>query len=141
MWVVLGLASALGSALLGGVADRVGKRGYVLWATAAVAILLLLLGRIGGVGGLVAVGLPLAVLSASRSAALLALLSGLVEPGMRGTLMGVRAAAVNVGTGLFPLIAGYVYAGHGFPTFLKVAALAVASAFFCVRWFVREKAR
>jgi predicted MFS family arabinose efflux permease len=138
LWVGLGLASAAGSAVLGGVADKVGKRRFVLVTTAAMAICFLLLARASGVVGLVALGLPIAVISASRSAALLALISELVEPRMRGTLMGIRAAAVNLGMGAFASVGGLVYEAYGYERFLQVGAAVMAIAYLLVRAFVRE---
>ena len=138
MWIVLGVISAAGSALLGPVADRLGKRVYVLWATALVAVGLGVLARADTLILVAAIGVPVGVLSASRGAALLALVSELVPAERRGTLMGLRAAAVNVGTGTVPVVAGFVIEARGFPAFLIVAAVVVAAAWALVRYGVRE---
>lgn len=139
MWVSLGLLSAVGSAGLGRLSDRVGKRNYVLWTTLAVALCLVLLARVDGVQGLVAVGTPIAILSASRSAAMLALMSDIVVPRLRGTLLGVRAAAVNLGMAAFAGVGGEVYERAGYPTLLYAAAGGMIVAWACVRGFVRER--
>ncbi|MBK8975474.1 MAG: MFS transporter [Planctomycetes bacterium] len=141
MWIVLGVVSAAGSALLGGVADRIGKLRYVLFSTAFVAIGLALLARAETLAFVVWVGVPTGVLSASRSGAVLALVSDLVPAGSRGALMGLRAAAVNLGTGTIPALAGALIERHGFPLFVRVAALLVALAWLLVRLFVPERAR
>jgi predicted MFS family arabinose efflux permease len=138
MWITLGLVSALGGAVLGGVSDRIGKRRFVLIATAVVAVGLVLLSRIDALTALIVVGVPVGVVSASRSGALLALVSELVPADARGTLMGVRTAAVNLGTGTFPWLAGYVYQEAGFPLFLHIAAGSMFAAWLLVRVGVPE---
>jgi MFS family permease len=140
MWVVLGLVSALGSAVLGRVADKVGKRTYVLWATGLVAVGLGALANVDTLWLVTALGVPVGVLSASRGAALLALVSDLVPAQSRGTLMGLRSAAVNLGTGTVPALAGAVIEARGFPSFLWVAAGCVAAAWLLVWRGVAERA-
>ena len=61
--------------------------------------------------------------------------------GSRGTLMGVRTAAVNLGTGTFPWLAGTIYAAAGFPVFLYVAAACMLAAWLLVRFAVPEPGR
>lgn len=132
MWVVLGVVSAAGSAALGGLADKLGKRNFVLWSTGLVAIGFLALAQVHSIWPLVVVGIPVGVLSASRGAALLALVSDLVPSSDRGTLMGLRAAAVNLGTGTVPVAAGYLMDFGGFAAWLYAAALLVALAWLLV---------
>ena len=132
MWIVLGVVSAAGSAALGGLADKLGKRRYVLWSTGLVAVGFLGLAQVESLWPLVLVGIPVGVLSASRGAALLALVSDLVPSSERGTLMGLRAAAVNLGTGTVPVAAGFLMDGSGFSSWLYGAALLVALAWLLV---------
>ncbi|MHC5064910.1 MAG: MFS transporter [Planctomycetota bacterium] len=139
MWVILGLASAGGSLLLTRYADRIGKRRFVLLTTAGVGLCLLALGQVESITGLFLVGLPLSLISAPRSGALMALVSQIVEPRMRGTLMGIRAAAVNLGMGAFAGLGGIIYAGQDFTGLLMAAALAVALAFLLVLLCIRER--
>ncbi len=141
LWISLGGVSAAGGAGLGGAVDRLGKRRWVLWSTLAVGAGLAGLAWVGSPWGLVAVGVPIGVFSASRSAALLALISALVPSEMRGSLMGVRAAAVNLGTGLFPMLAGAITETHGFEAFLRIAAVTMVVAWALVRFRVREVSR
>ncbi len=139
MWVILGLASAGGSILLTRYADRVGKRRFVLWTTAGVGICLLALGQVESILGLFLVGLPLCLIAAPRSGALMALISQIVEPRMRGTLMGIRAAAVNLGMGAFAGLGGIIYADQDFTGLLVAASGAVALAFLLVLLCLRER--
>lgn len=141
MWLALGVISAVGGAVLGGVSDRTGKRAAVLIATAIVAIGLVLLTQVDSITLLIAVGVPIGMVSAARSGALLALVSELVPQHARGTLMGVRTAAVNLGTGTFAWLAGAIYDGIGFPAFLLVAAACMLAAWVLVWWGVPEPER
>ena len=131
VWLILGLCSALGSLGLGWVGDRIGKRRWANIATLGVAVLLLALSTVDGVVGLTMVGVPMAVIAAARTAPFQALISELVPGSTRGTLMGIRSAAVNLGTGVFPLlfVLGdykenlYLAAGGVFVSFLLVQLL------------------
>ena len=105
VWLTLGLCSAIGSLAFGAVADRVGKWRWTGITSFTVAAGLLALTQVDGFGGLLLVGVPLAVFSAARTGPFQALISELVPSDTRGTLMGLRSAAVNLGTGVFPLMA------------------------------------
>ena len=78
------------------------------------------------------------MLSGSRSAALLALISSIVDARLRGTLLGIRAAAVNLGMAGFAGLGGIVYSTHGYPVLLSCAAVAVVVAWALIFAFVRE---
>lgn len=138
VWIALGVFAAGGSALLGPLVDHSGKRRFVLITTLIVAVGLALLGRTGSVAVFAAIGIPIAVASASRSAALLALLTDLVPSGQRGTLMGLRNAANSLGTGTVPVLAGYVVAQGGFPTFLLIAGGLMLVSWLLIVVFVRD---
>lgn len=105
VWLTLGLCSALGSLFLARISDRIGKRNWTNVTCVVVSACLFGLVFVDGLVGLVAVGIPLAVVSAARTGPFQALISDLVPMEARGTLMGVRSAAVNLGTGLFPIVA------------------------------------
>ena len=136
LWLVLGLATAVGALVLPRIADRVGKRNVVLITSAGVAVCLAVLGRVESMLGLWSVGMPLAMLAAARTPALQALMSELVEQRMRGTLMGLRAAAVNIGGFVFAGLGGMVYGDFGFHALALGAAGAIVVSYLLVRWFV-----
>ncbi len=138
LWITLGVFAAFGSFAFGRIADRTGKRRFVLASTLVIAVGLAMLGRVDAMLPFAAIGIPIAAVSAARSAVLLALLSEMVPPQNRGTLMGVRAAANNLGTGTVPILAGYVVQRHGFPAFLLVAGLLVFLAWLLVLCFVKS---
>lgn len=138
MWASLGLCSALGSYALAPLADRMGKLNFVLLTTALLAVCLLLLSRVTGLGGLLAVGLPLALVAASRTGPLQALMSGLVPRRKLGNLMGLRAASMQLGIGAFAAVAGQLYDGMGFAAVLWAATAAVALSYALLRFGVEE---
>lgn len=139
MWLVLGLATALGSVGLARFSDRMGKRRFVLVCTTGVALCFAGLTVVDSLAGLMLVGIPLTMIAAPRSAALMALLSQLVDERMRGTLMGVRAAAVYVGMGGFAWLGGQLYESQGYGTFLLVCVGALALAWLLVFACLREE--
>ncbi|MCA8956568.1 MAG: MFS transporter [Planctomycetes bacterium] len=134
LWVVLGLCMAVGSLALARLSDRFGKRTWTNLTCVGVAAFLLLLTRVDDLAGLWAVGLPLAIVAAARTGPFQALISELVPTEARGTLMGVRAAAVNLGTGVFPMLAPKDYHDA-----LYVASAAVFVAFLLVLLLVRQR--
>ena len=138
MFAILGLLAAAGSTLLGGVSDRIGKRNFVMITTALMAGAILYLPRIGSLQTLLLVGGPLAVIGASRTGASQALVSELVEPRMRGTLMGVRSAAVTAGMGLAVWGGGWIYAHRGFTDFTRFAGGLMVLGYLLLRLFVRR---
>lgn len=137
LWVVLGFTAAAGSLILPRLSDRVGKRNMVLFTSAAVAVCLLLLARVETMAGLWVVGLALTLLAAARTPSLQALMSEIVEPRMRGTLMGLRAAAVNLGAFAFAAAGSEVFRHQGYAALLYCGAGAVVVAYFLVRLFVK----
>jgi len=139
LWIGLGLTSALGSLALGRLTDRLGKRRFVLWTTAWLAVLLALMLLVNGLGALLAVGLPMTVVAAARTSAFQALAAEIVPPAVRGTLMGARSAAVQLGQGLFLAAGGMVYDVHGFAGFLALSVAAVVLSYVLVRLFVRDR--
>jgi DHA1 family inner membrane transport protein len=140
LWIVLGFASVLGSILLAPMADRMGKRNFVLMATIPMVACLLLLARVATLGALLPAGLALAVVAAARTGPLQALVSGLVPGQEQATLMGLRAGAQQVGVTVFAVAAGSLYQGFGFDTVLLAAACCQALTYVAIRYGVKERA-
>lgn len=126
VWLILGLCSALGSLVFGRVSDWIGKWLWTNITSLIVAVGLLALTLVSGLGGLLLIGIPLAIFSAARTGPFQALISELVPSDARGTLMGIRSAAVNLGTGLFPMLAFSEYRET-----LYLASAGVFLAFLC----------
>jgi DHA1 family inner membrane transport protein len=141
LWIGLGLSSAIGSILLGRYVDRWGKRTFVLVSTVALTGLLGAMVWVRDLATLLLIGLPMTFVAAARTSAFQALTADLVAPALRGTLMGARSAAVQLGQGAFLRAGGAVYAAHGFDGFLWLSVAAVALSYVLVRVFVRERAR
>lgn len=139
LWIGLGLASAIGSIALGRVTDRMGKRAFVLVTTGGLVCLLGLMALVHDLTTLLAVGLPMTVVAAARTSAFQALAADIVAPAMRGTLMGARSAAVQLGQGVFLTTGGALYEARGFTGFLWLSVGAVALSYVLIRLFVRDQ--
>jgi predicted MFS family arabinose efflux permease len=137
VWVWLGLAAAAGSLWLGRVSDRVGKRNFVLLTSAVLVGCFVLLTRVETLAGLVPLGLLLAVTASARTGPLQALTSGLVPSYQLGTLMGLRAFAMQLGVFAFAQLAPGDSAG-GFTTVLYGAAACQLGSYLAIRFWVRE---
>jgi predicted MFS family arabinose efflux permease len=101
--------------------------------------LLALMHLVHDLGTLLAVGLPMTVVAASRTSAFMALAATIVPASTRGTLMGVRSAAVQLGQGVFLSLGGLVYEASGFAGFLWLSVGAVALSFLLIRLWVRDR--
>ncbi len=139
LWIGVGTCSALGSELLPRFADRMGKKLFIVASSAGLAVTLLLLLLVHSVVALVAVGVPLAVLAAARTGPLQALMSEIVPAAMRGRLMGLRAASMQLGIGGFGVIGGALFEREGFSALLWVATIMVVISFSMVWWGVHER--
>lgn len=137
VWIVLGVCSVLGSAMLGRAADRVGKRAFVLGSSVILVVCFALLARDPGPWLLVVVGVVLAVVAAARTGPLQALVSGLVPSRELGALMGLRGFAMQMGVAGFALVAVPIGAQAGFAGVLWFAAGCQALSYLTIRFFVR----
>lgn len=138
VWLVLGLCSAFGSLFLARFGDRIGKRNWTNLTCVLVSAFLFALSFVDGLALLILFGVPLAVVSAARTGPFQALISELVPSDVRGTLMGVRSAVVNLGVGLFPLVAAGI-ASDSYQTTLYLSASGVFGAMLWVILFVRKQ--
>ena len=140
LWITLGLGSAIGSLVLPRFSDRLGKRNFVLLTTLGVAVCFVLLARVVGARSLLLVGVPITLLTAARMGPFQALMSEIVPPQMRGGLMGLRSAAINLGIGVFAAFGGRFYEAYDFERWLYVAAATVVASYLLIRFGVRERA-
>lgn len=137
VWVVLGVCSVVGSAMLGRVSDQVGKRRFVLATSAVLVGCFVLLARDPGPVQLALVGVTLAIVAAARTGPLQALVSGLVPAAELGALMGLRGFAMQMGVAAFALVAVPVGAAGGFAGILWFAAGCQALSYLSIRLGVR----
>ena len=141
LWIVLGVVLAVGSMTLGKLADRVGKRTFVMWATAIVAAGVTALSQVESIAMLIVVGIPVGLVASARAGAFLALMTQLVPASVRGRLMGIRAAALNLGSGVIALLGGWLHEAfepHGFEAVAFAGAGVLFVSFGLVVWLVRE---
>lgn len=140
LWVGLGGASVLGSALLGRVADAIGKRNFVLVSSAVLVGAFLFLTREPRDLHLLAAGGVMAVTAAARTGPLQALVSGLVPRDQVGLLMAWRGFAMQAGVGAVALAATPLVDEFGFRGVLFLAAGCQAASYVAIRLWVHERA-
>ncbi|MBL8751851.1 MAG: MFS transporter [Planctomycetes bacterium] len=138
LWVGLGVASVLGSAGLGRVSDRVGKRNFVLVTSAILAACFVLLAREPESMVLLGCGAVLALVAAARTGPLQALASGAVPQDQLSTVMALRAGSMQVGVVGFAAAAGPVVDQFGFRGVLLLGAVCQVASYLVIRWFGRE---
>lgn len=138
LWVGLGFASVLGSALLGRLSDRFGKRNFVLLTSVVLVGCFGLMAREPGPRWLLGIGSVLAVTAAARTGPLQALVSGLVPAGHMSALMGLRGCVMQIGVGVFALAAAPISVELGFRGVLLLAAFCQLLSYATIRFWVRE---
>ncbi len=138
VWLTLGLCSAFGSLTLARFGDRFGKRNWTNVMCLLVALFLFALTFVDGLFTLMLVGIPLAIVSAARTGPFQALISDLVPSDIRGTLMGLRSAVVNLGVGVFPLIASGI-GSESYESTLYLSSCGVVGAFLLVVLLVKKQ--
>ncbi|MEO6595220.1 MAG: MFS transporter [Planctomycetota bacterium] len=138
LWIGLGAASVLGSALLGRLSDRMGKRNFVLVTSIVLVASFVVLAREPGALVLLLAGAVLAVTAAARTGPLQALLSGLVPRHQLGALMGLRGFVMQLGVFAFALAAAPISSELGFRGVLMFAAGCQLMSYVAIRFWVRE---
>lgn len=141
VWIGLGIASVVGSAVFGKLADRTGKRRFVLATSLVLVGVFLSLATEPGPAWLAGLGALLAMTAAARTGPLQALVSGLVPERDLGTLMGLRGAVMQVGVFVFALLAQPVAAALQFPGVLGLAAACQLGSFLVIVWGVPANGR
>lgn len=138
LWVGLGAAAVLGSAVFGRLSDAMGKRNFVLAASVVLAGGFLFLAREPGSWTLLAVGGVVAVCAAARTGPLQALVTGLVPSEQLNALMSWRGFAMQLGVGAFALAAHPLAERLGFRGVLFLAAGWQFASYVAIRLWVRE---
>lgn len=140
VWIGLGGLSVVGSAAFGRVADRIGKRMFVLITSAILVVSFLVLSRGPGPWLLLAVGCVLAMAAAARTGPLQALVSGLVPSEQMGALMGLRGFCMQIGVGAFAFGASQLTRNpKDFDQVFMLAAACQFLSYAAIRFGVRER--
>ncbi|MEQ1630997.1 MAG: MFS transporter [Planctomycetota bacterium] len=137
VWVWLGLCAAVGSFAFGRVADRVGKRNFVMLTSTLLVACFVLLARVHTLSLLLPLGIALAVVSSARTGPLQAMTSGLVPSYQLATLMGLRAFVMQLGVFVFAWLVPTDGEGW-FEVVLYTAAACQLASYLAIRFFVRE---
>ena len=138
LWIGLGLLSVVGSASLGRLSDRLGKRLFVLGCSVVLVLCFGLLAREPGPQVLLAVAAVLALAAAARTGPLQALISGLVDGHQLPALMGLRSAVMQLGVFLFASASGPIATELGFSGVLWFAAGCQALSYAAIRFGVHK---
>ncbi|MAD33331.1 MAG: hypothetical protein CMJ88_06190 [Planctomycetes bacterium] len=138
VWVGLGALSVVGSALFGRLADRVGKRRFVLVTSGVLACCFFVLSRRWGVDYLLPVACLLALAAAARTGPQQALVSGMVPSDQLGALMGLRGFCMQCGVFVFAFAVSCAPDSMGFRGILLLGAACQAGSYLAIRLGVRE---
>ena len=141
VWVGLGGLSVVGSAMFGKIADRLGKRRFVLITSGVLVVCFFTLSRTWGIDYLLPIACVLAIAAAARTGPLQALVSGLVPTEQLGALMGLRGFCMQLGVALFALGALGLSERLGFRGVLMLGASCQLGSYVAIRLGVKEPAR
>ena len=139
VWACLGLLSVVGSAGLGRVADRIGKRNFVLLTSIVLVACFGLAARGPGVELLTGCAAVLALTAAARTGPLQALVSSLVPADRFAAVMGLRGFAMQAGVAVFAFAAVPVEREFAFRGVLILAAACQFLSYAAIRFGVRER--
>lgn len=142
MYFCGGLAALVGNPVAGRLSDRIGRKGIIIAASLALAVLQALT-PVAMVRLEVAYGLFfLTMIAASmRMAPLQSLLTAIVGPAQRGTLLGMASAAGSFGFAMGGAASGFLYTRHGFAACAAVAVTAVLASTGVIAAFLPEPQR
>lgn len=139
LWVALGLCSAIGTLAFSRLSDRWGKRNFVLVSTMGAATCVVALTRcFESFAAFAAIGALLAVVTSARTGPFQALFAEFVPSEERGTLMGLRSAAMQLGIGACTWLGSLAYEAEGFRGLLYAVTAGMVLSWALVRAFVRE---
>lgn len=135
-----GIASIALRPVMGGAADRLGRRPFIIGGVALCAIVLIAIPYIESfwplLGLSVAFGLGTGMVTPSTTA----MIGDLVKRGEFGAAMGVFGSLWDTGHALGPLVAGFLIAALGYRHAFLIIAIAIAIALFIFIAGSRQKA-
>ena len=137
VFIVVGVASLIGSIVAGPIADRVGKRPIAIAATVVLAALLMLIPRFGWGAGLFASLLAASIAYAFRQGPLHALATVLVPARAIGSLVAARITASQIGIAASTAACGRLYTESGYAAVGIFSAAMTLGAVVCI-YFMKE---
>jgi len=135
-FIIVGVASLIGAFVAGPVADRFGKQMLSILSTIVLALMLLVIPRLGW-GALLFAGFLIASLAfAFRQGPLQALATQLVPPRVQGAFVAVRNTGSQVGIAFSGAASGLLYNKFGYVAvglFSAILTLAAAACIFAMK--------
>ncbi len=128
VFLVAGIAAAVGSPVSGRLSDRWTKRTVFLLSNTLLALLLLTVTAAQSLPGLFAILFGVSLLISFRQAALQTLQTELVDGTRRGAFLALRNAASQSGVSACVFAGGFLYGAWGYSYVLVFACLLTASA-------------
>jgi predicted MFS family arabinose efflux permease len=123
LFMVAGLAAVAMSPLSGWLSDHAGKRTIIIWSNVLLALLFVIVARIGWGAWLVLGIAGLSIAASARQAPLHALTTEIVGPEIRGEYIAVRNAASQLGIASLAMISSLAFDSAGFAAVALVASL------------------
>ncbi|HUG42887.1 MAG TPA: MFS transporter [Acidobacteriota bacterium] len=140
VFLVAGLAAAVGSPLSGRLSDRWTKRRVFLLSNTLLALLLLTVTAASRLADLFVILFGVSLLIAFRQAALQTLQTELIDQTRRGAFLALRNAASQLGVSACVFAAGFFYSAWGYRFVLLFACLLTAGASALLHRTVSEPA-
>ncbi|MGI8783099.1 MAG: MFS transporter [Acidobacteriota bacterium] len=137
VFLVVGVASVVGSVLGGALSDKLGKRPTVVGCSAVLAVLLVATARSESLIGVFGFVLAAAVAYAFRQGPLQALVTGLVPTGVRGAFVAMRNTMSQFGVAFGSMLCGELYTLGGFSAVGWASGVLTLCAALCMT-LVRE---
>ncbi len=139
-FVLVGVASLIGSLAAGPIADRFGKQGVSVLSSIPLAVSLIVIPRFGWGLPLFASLLVATLAFAFRQGPLQALATELVPQHARGALISVRNTASQIGIALATFVSGRLYSSSGFAAVGLFSGIISLCAVACIL-LMREPVR
>jgi predicted MFS family arabinose efflux permease len=134
LFMASGIAAIAASPVSGWLSDHAGKRNVIIWSNVLLAIMFVVVERIGwGVWLVVGIAI-LSVAASARQAPLHALTTEIVGSEIRGEYMAMRNAASQLGIATIAAISAVAFDSRGFSAVALVAAIVTILIPACCLW-------
>jgi len=139
VFLASGLAALVASPLAGALSDRIGKKVQFVTSSCALALLLLLLPRLGWGSLLFFVFAAIGMAAAFRQGPMEALITELVAQDRRGTFIAMRNAFSQLGIGLAASASGLLFQARGYGAVCVLGCAANLASAGMMLWLLRRR--